>query len=126
MPATLSSRFSTPNRYTSRMSMPPIAPRSELATTPAATAITIAMSTIGRSIWRTRLADGSRRGMGGIKLDEVAATVYDRRKFLKIMGLGASAAALAACGGGAGGTAVATTAAATTAAKPTGSITVYS
>jgi iron(III) transport system substrate-binding protein len=56
---------------------------------------------------------------------------YDRRKFLKVMGLGASAAALAACGGGAGTTAVATTAAATkalatTVAKPTGTITVYS
>ena len=37
---------------------------------------------------------------------------YDRRAFLKVMGLGASAAALAACGGGAGTTAVATTAAA--------------
>ena len=57
---------------------------------------------------------------------------YDRRTFLKVMGLGASAAALAACGGGAGTTAVATTAATTTAtaaptvAKPTGTITVYS
>ena len=58
---------------------------------------------------------------------------YDRRKFLKVMGLGASAAALAACGGGAGTTAVATTAAtkttaaaAPTVAKATGTITVYS
>ena len=64
-------------------------------------------------------------------MDDVStATGYDRRKFLTLMGLGASAAALAACGGGAGTTAVATTAAATTAAatvaKPTGSITVYS
>jgi iron(III) transport system substrate-binding protein len=61
-------------------------------------------------------------------LDEVSAGKgYDRRAFLKVMGLGASAAALAACGGGAG-TAVATTAAATTstAVKPTGTITVYS
>jgi iron(III) transport system substrate-binding protein len=67
-------------------------------------------------------------------LDEVSGEKgYDRRAFLKLMGLGASAAALAACGGGAG-TAVATTAAATTATpataapvtKPTGSITVYS
>src|SRR5947207_3089330 len=104
-------------------------PLRQPANAPAATAITIAMSTIGRSIWRTRLADGSRRGMGGIKLDEVAATVYDRRKFLKVMGLGASAAALAACGGGAGGGAAATTAGVKTtaaAAKPTGSITLYS
>jgi iron(III) transport system substrate-binding protein len=73
--------------------------------------------------------------MGGIKLDEVSGEKgYDRRAFLKVMGLGASAAALAACGGGAGTTAVATTAAATTApaattaaaVKPTGTITVYS
>jgi iron(III) transport system substrate-binding protein len=64
-------------------------------------------------------------------LDDVSKG-YDRRAFLKVMGLGASAAALAACGGGAGtattsapaGTqAVATTAAAV---KPTGTITVYS
>lgn len=55
---------------------------------------------------------------------------YDRRAFLKVMGLGASAAALAACGGGGTGTASAsaTQAAATTAAaaKPTGTIVVYS
>ncbi|HEX9495784.1 MAG TPA: extracellular solute-binding protein [Candidatus Limnocylindria bacterium] len=58
---------------------------------------------------------------------------YDRRAFLKLMGVGSAAAvALAACGGTGGGTAVATTAgaaattAAPTAAKPTGSITVYS
>lgn len=55
---------------------------------------------------------------------------YDRRAFLKVMGLGASAAALAACGGGGTGTATAsaTQAAATTAAaaKPTGTIVVYS
>jgi iron(III) transport system substrate-binding protein len=71
-------------------------------------------------------------------LDEVSTTAYDRRKFLKVMGLGASAAALAACGGGAGTAAVATSAAPTavptaapatpapTVAKPTGTITVYS
>ena len=64
-------------------------------------------------------------------MDEVSFNKgYDRRTFLKVMGLGASAAALAACGGGAGTSAVATTAAgaATTAAaaKPTGTITVYS
>jgi iron(III) transport system substrate-binding protein len=73
--------------------------------------------------------------LGGIKLDEISAEKgYDRRAFLKLMGVGsAAAAALAACGGGAGTTAVATTAgttpaAATTAAavKPTGTITVYS
>ncbi len=66
-------------------------------------------------------------------MEDVSTTAYDRRKFLKVMGLGASAAALAACGGGAG-TAVATSAAPTakastaapTVAKPTGSITVYS
>jgi iron(III) transport system substrate-binding protein len=71
--------------------------------------------------------------MGGIKLDEVSTEKgYDRRAFLKVMGLGASAAALAACGGGAGTTAVATTAGATTpatavptVAKPTGNIVVY-
>ena len=51
--------------------------------------------------------------MGGIKLDDVSTPKgYDRREFLKLMGVGAvTAAALAACGGG---------------AKPTGSITVYS
>ena len=74
---------------------------------------------------------GSRKAWEGIKLDDVSKG-YDRRAFLKVMGLGASAAALAACGGGAGtattsapaGTqAVATTAAAV---KPTGTITVYS
>ena len=67
-------------------------------------------------------------------MDEVSAEKgYDRRKFLKLMGVGsAAAAALAACGGGAGTTAVATTAAAATttaaptAAKATGTITVYS
>ncbi len=74
--------------------------------------------------------------LGGIKLDEVSTEKgYDRRKFLKLLGVGsAAAAALAACGGGAGTTAVATTAAATqassptaaTAAKPTGNIVVYS
>lgn len=61
-------------------------------------------------------------------------TTYDRRGFLKLMGVGgAAAAALAACGGGAGTQSAATTAAgapaaATTAAavKPTGTITVYS
>ena len=66
-------------------------------------------------------------------MDEVSTEKgYDRRAFLKVMGLGASAAALAACGGGAGTTAVATTAAATTpatavptVAKPTGNIVVY-
>jgi iron(III) transport system substrate-binding protein len=64
--------------------------------------------------------------MGGIKLDDVSTKGYDRRAFLKVMGLGASAAALAACGGGAGTTAAATTAAATaTVAKPTGNIVVY-
>ena len=58
-------------------------------------------------------------------MDDVSATGYDRRKFLKVMGLGASAAALAACGGA--GTAVATSAAPTKAAavKPTGNIVVY-
>ena len=76
---------------------------------------------------------GSRKAWEGIKLDDVSSGKgYDRRAFLKVMGLGASAAALAACGGGAGtattsapaGTqAVATTAAAV---KPTGTITVYS
>jgi iron(III) transport system substrate-binding protein len=69
--------------------------------------------------------------MGGIKLDDVSpGKGYDRRAFLKVMGLGASAAALAACGGGAGTAATtapvaaATTGAAAT-AKPTGNIVVY-
>jgi iron(III) transport system substrate-binding protein len=60
---------------------------------------------------------------------------YDRRAFLKLMGIGSAAAAvLAACGGAGAPTAVATSPAATSAApattavaaKPTGSITVYS
>jgi iron(III) transport system substrate-binding protein len=70
--------------------------------------------------------------MGGIKLDDVSpGKGYDRRAFLKVMGLGASAAALAACGGGAGTATTSapagTQAAATTpaAAKPTGNIVVY-
>ena len=70
--------------------------------------------------------------MGGIKLDDVSpGKGYDRRAFLKVMGLGASAAALAACGGGAGtatsSAPAGTQAAATTAAavKPTGNIVVY-
>src|SRR4029077_17517284 len=75
---------------------------------------------------------GSRQGQGRIKLDDVSKG-YDRRAFLRLMGLGASAAALAACGGGAG-TAVAPPAPATaapataapTVAKPTGNITIYS
>jgi len=59
------------------------------------------------------LTGGPRRGLGGIKLDEVlGGKGYDRRAFLKLMGVGAvTAAALAACGGG---------------AKATGTITVYS
>jgi iron(III) transport system substrate-binding protein len=70
--------------------------------------------------------------MGGIKLDDVSpGKGYDRRAFLKVMGLGASAAALAAWGGGAGTATTSapagTQAAATTAAaaKPTGNIVVY-
>ena len=65
-------------------------------------------------------------------MDDVSTTKgYDRRAFLKVMGLGASAAALAACGGGAGTVATSapagTQAAATTAAaaKPTGNLVVY-
>src|SRR5256885_4128002 len=104
------------------------------AKAPAAMATTMAMSITARAYAGAMLIDGSRRGMGGIKLDEVSGEKgYDRRAFLKVMGLGASAAALAACGGGAGTTAVATTAAATQAAattaaavKPTGTVVVYS
>jgi len=65
-------------------------------------------------------------------LDDVSpGKGYDRRAFLKVMGLGASAAALAACGGGAGTAATSapagTQAASTTAAaaKPTGNLVVY-
>jgi len=106
-------------------------PLRQPANAPAASAITIARSTIVREHMRGYALAGSRKAWEGIKLDDVSKG-YDRRAFLKVMGLGASAAALAACGGGAGtattsapaGTqAVATTAAAV---KPTGTITVYS
>ena len=54
-------------------------------------------------------------------MHDLRVKAYDRRAFLKVMGLGATAAALAACGGG-----VATSAApATQAAKPTGNLVVY-
>lgn len=73
----------------------------------------------------------SRKVWEGSTLNE--ARGYDRRAFLKLMGVGsAAAAALAACGGGGTTTAVATSAApaaattAAAAAKPTGTITVYS
>src|SRR6476660_7476258 len=102
------------------------------ANAPAASAITIATSTIGAQHMRGYAHAGSRRGMGGIKLDDVSpGKGYDRRAFLKVMGLGASAAALAACGGGAGTAATSapagTQAASTTAAaaKPTGNLVVY-
>src|SRR5256885_13245795 len=92
-------------------------PLRQPANAPAASAITIAMSTIGGEHMRGYAHAGSRRGRGGIKLDEVSKG-YDRRAFLKVMGLGASAAALAACGGGAG-TATTSAPAGTQAAAPT-------